>query len=233
LAASFYLWSYKHSDDMKFTALIFLAISLQTAGQSVLPDVSSSGKTGFDVLPGFLNPPKEYGEVPFYWWQGDTLTRERIQWQLDQLAHKGISSLQINYSHTDYGGLTYGLSNPSKPPLFSAEWWNLFKWFSDEAQKREMTVSLSDYTIGVGQGFAMDEAIKDNPELNGSELKSATPLLSGNVNRSMPQYPNTVGTHIPVGYLNINFNIDEKKVSDYRRELNLENSITSVSYSED
>ena len=93
------------------------------------------------------------------------------QWQLDQLANKGISSLQINYSHRDSGGLTYGLSNPSKPPLFSDAWWDLFKWFAEEAGKREMTVSLSDYTIGVGQGFAMDEAIKEIPELNGSVLE--------------------------------------------------------------
>ena len=57
-----------------------------------------------DVLPGFIHPPKGYGNVPFYWWQGDTLTRERLAWQLDQLSGKGISSLQINYSHLDTGG---------------------------------------------------------------------------------------------------------------------------------
>jgi hypothetical protein len=196
---------------MRFPALIFLAISLQTAGQSILTDVTGNGKTGFDVLPGFLNPPKGYGEVPFYWWQGDTLTRERIQWQLDQLANKRISSLQINYSHRDYGGLTYGLSNPSKPPLFSPEWWNLFKWFSEEAHKRDMTVSLSDYTIGVGQGFAMDEAIKDNPELNGSELKSATYFLSGKVNRSMPQNLLTLNAY--------KINTDSSVVDGSKRDL--------------
>ncbi len=133
------------------------------------PDYSSRNQS-FDVLPGFINPPKGYGEVPFYWWQGDTLTRERILWQLDQLTNKGISSLQINYSHRDSGGLTYGLSNPSKPPLFSEAWWDLFKWFAAEAGKRDMTVSLSDYTLGVGQGFSMDEAIKEIPALNGSLL---------------------------------------------------------------
>jgi len=196
---------------MKFPALIFLALSLQTAGQSILTDVNSDGRTGFDVLPGFLNPPKGYGEVPFYWWQGDTLTRERIQWQLEQLSDKGISSLQINYSHRDYGGLTYGLSNPSKPPLFSPEWWNLFIWFSEEAHKRNMTVSLSDYTIGVGQGFAMDEAIKENPELNGSELKSATYLLSGKVSRSMPPNLLTLNAY--------KINKDSSVIEDSRRDL--------------
>jgi hypothetical protein len=146
-----------------------------------------SDNAGFDVMPGFIRPPEGFGEVPFYWWQGDTLTKERILWQLDKLTNKSISSLQINYSHRDFGGLTYGLSNPSKPPLFSEAWWDIFKWFSSEAEKREMTVSLSDYTIGVGQGYSMDEAIKNIPELNGSQLNCSTYVLSGKINRKIPE----------------------------------------------
>jgi len=133
----------------------------------------------FDVLSGFQNPPKGYGEVPFYWWQGDTLTKERIEWQLDQLQDKCISSLQINYSHIDSGGISWGLSNPSKPALFTPEWWNLFRWFAKECQKRGMTVSLSDYTLGVGQGFAMDEALKEFPEMNGKILRDSIKTVIG------------------------------------------------------
>lgn len=53
------------------------------------PDRSAS----FDVFPGFKNPPAGYGEVSFYWWLGDTLTKERITWQLDQLAGRSITGL--------------------------------------------------------------------------------------------------------------------------------------------
>ena len=77
-----------------------------------------------DVLPGFQNPPKGYGNVPFYWWIGDTLTKERILWQLEQLEGMGITGLQVNYCHTDTGGASYGLTYPSQPALFSEEWWN-------------------------------------------------------------------------------------------------------------
>ncbi len=42
--------------------------------------------------------------------------------------------------------------------------------------------------------------------------------------------PNTFGTHIPVGDLNLKFNLDEKSISEYRRELNLENAITTVTF---
>lgn len=31
-----------------------------------------------DLFVHFQSPPEGYGEVPFYWWQADTLTRERL-----------------------------------------------------------------------------------------------------------------------------------------------------------
>ena len=97
--------------------LIFLLISFLSIAQTRLPAGYPDHSPSLDVLPGFIKPSSGYGEVPFYWWQGDTLTRERLQWQLDQLKNKGISSLQINYSHQDSGGISYGWSNPSKPAL--------------------------------------------------------------------------------------------------------------------
>lgn len=123
-----------------------------------------------DLEKGFRTPPAGYGEVPFYWWIGDTLTREHIAWQLDMLSEKRISSLQINYCHTDTGGITYGRTFRSQPELFTPAWWELFGWFMTEAGKRGMTVSLSDYTLGVGQGSYVDEMLAEDPTLNGSEL---------------------------------------------------------------
>jgi len=135
----------------------------------------------FDVLPGFKNPPAGYGEVPFYWWIGDTLTRERLMWQLDLLEGKSISSLQINYAHDDKGGLKWGLSFPSKPALFTEAWWDLVGWFMQEAKKRGMAISLSDYTLGVGQNSYVDDAIRAYPEINGYELYHETKTVSSNV----------------------------------------------------
>jgi len=126
-----------------------------------------------DVLPGFIQPPVGYGEVSFYWWLGDTLTKERMLWQLDQLAGHSISGLQINYAHSDEGGNIWGLTYPGQPKLFSKDWWNLFTWFLQEAKKRNMSVSLSDYTLGIaGQGYYVDEMLKENPKLHGSNLAS-------------------------------------------------------------
>ncbi|MDP4289559.1 MAG: glycosyl hydrolase [Bacteroidota bacterium] len=171
----------------RFFFLVFISCQLSLLGQINLPAGYTDRSPSLDVLPGFLHPPKGFGEVPFYWWQGDTLTRERIAWQLNQLQDRGISSLQINYSHTDVGGQSYGLSRPSKPALFTNAWWDLFRWFADEAQKRGMNVSLSDYTLGVGQGFAVDDALKENPDLNGSVLRSITITLKGKGSWKLPE----------------------------------------------
>lgn len=132
-----------------------------------------------DVRPGFVRPPRGYGNVAFFWWVGDPLTKERLLFHLDRLANKGITGLQINYAHTDKGGVSYGLSMPSDPPLFSPAWWDLVRWFSQEAAKRGISISLSDYTLGLGQGWAMDAAVAERPDLVGSELRQETRPVSG------------------------------------------------------
>lgn len=151
-----------------------LAQTKQSAG---IPNRSSK----LDLWQEFLSPPDGYGEVPFYWWLGDTLTREHLTWHLDLLAKKKISSLQVNYAHSDKGGPFWGLTIPSKPDIFTDEWWNLFNWFKEEAVKRNMTVSLSDYTLGVGQGSYVDKALENYPELVSRELKFECKKLKGHV----------------------------------------------------
>ncbi len=127
-----------------------------------------------DVLPSFQKPPPGFGIVPFFWWLGDPLTKERLGWELKQMEGMGISGLQINYAHSDQGGHTYGLSYPSEPPLFSPDWWKLTGWFMRESKKLGAGISLSDYTLGLGQGWCVDEMLKEHPELCGQQLRLVT-----------------------------------------------------------
>ena len=124
-----------------------------------------------DVLPGFQKPPPGFGTVPFFWWLGDPLTKERLGWELEQMAGMGVSGYQINYAHSDKGGRSYGLTYPSEPPLFSEDWWKLTGWFMQEAKKQGAGVSLSDYTLGFGQGWFVDELLRKHPEVMGQQLR--------------------------------------------------------------
>jgi len=127
-----------------------------------------------EVLPGFQKPPPGFGIVPFFWWLGDPLTKERLGWELKQMAGMGISGYQINYAHTDQGGHSYGLTFPSEPPLFSGGWWDLTGWFMLQAKKQGAGISLSDYTLGLGQGWLVDELLREHPDMCGMQLRLVT-----------------------------------------------------------
>ena len=126
--------------------------------------------TGLDARPGFQKPPPGFGTVPFFWWLGDPLTKERLGWELGQMAGMGVSGYQINYAHSDKGGRSYGLTFPSEPSLFSEDWWKLTGWFMQEAKKQGAGVSLSDYTLGFGQGWCVDEILREHPDVTGMVL---------------------------------------------------------------
>ncbi len=200
-------------------AVMLAAVSLALGGDPAFSDPLKqppapkdaagypSRDAALDVLPGFMNPPPGYGEVAFYWWMGDPLTKERIAWQLDQLQGNSISGLQVNYAHSadraasrlrrtgdtpapsqsssepflrgDKGGLKWGLTCPGGPPLFTEPWWDLFGWFLKEARKRGMAVSLSDYTLGPGQGRRFDEIIRENPQMRGAALERTIRTCKG------------------------------------------------------
>lgn len=201
----------------QFSLIVLLIVTilwLPSAGQDLkLPMGFPDRSPDLNVLPGFKNPPKGYGEVSFYWWIGDPLTKERILWQLDQLKDKSITGLQINYCHTDKGGATYGLTYPSQPALFSQQWWELFQWFLKEAKKRDMSVSLSDYTLGAaGQGWFIDEMLDENPNLHGAKLESKQYEFAGNQDfkAAVPEnilaaaaYKNVNGTFSPTASIDL------------------------------
>lgn len=120
-----------------------------------------------DVLPGFVNPPKGYGNVPFYWWNGDVLNKERLKDQLDILSASATDGFAVSYIHTTpqvdtlenkNGHGLFGRTEPGVPKVFSEEWWDIWNWFSGECGRRGLGVGLDDYTVGwVGNGFYPDE----------------------------------------------------------------------------
>jgi len=113
----------------------------------------------------FVNPPPEYGMVPFFWWTGEPLSRERIVWELDQLKANGFSGVNVNYTHTNLGH-----SYKGDPPLFSKAWWKLWEDIVQECAKRDMAIGFDDYLVTHG-----------NPELAavGSQIRRNAPEVAG------------------------------------------------------
>ena len=112
------------------------------------------------LLENFLAPPASFGPVPFWWWTGDPLNRERIRWQLDQLVSKGVRNALVSYNHLSDGGI-----DPGDPPAFSEAWWELFRWTLDECRARGMQLGIQDYCI---IGPLLQDIGKATPEMAGA-----------------------------------------------------------------
>ena len=122
-----------------------------------------------DVLPGFKNPPPGYGEVPYWWWTGDKLDADRMISQLKELHKKGISGVQVNYSHHDNNGW---LTDQDEPALFTEEWWKVYSKISEACSDMDMGIGLSTYTIDWPRGAPnlFFKLFYSKPELNAIEL---------------------------------------------------------------
>lgn len=133
--------------------------------------------TNSGIYLNFVNPPRGYGNVPFYWWNGDVLDTGRIDSQLRLLSAGGVSGVQINFCHScpahdpESGGGGFGKTYECVPAMFSDEWWTIVNHTFRTAKELGMGVGISDYTIGwIGNGFFVDKVVYENG-LCASELK--------------------------------------------------------------
>jgi len=130
-----------------------------------------SRDAGLDALTGFRDPPPGYGEVPFWWWTGDRLDVDRLVAQVRELHKKGISGVQVNYSHYDTPGW---LTEQDPPYIFTDEWWEVYSRVSEECGKLGMGIGLSTYTIDWPRGATnlFYQLFYSKPELNAIQLEA-------------------------------------------------------------
>jgi hypothetical protein len=142
-------------------------LSWALAGGPGLP----SRDPNLDVLPGFKNPPPGYGEVPFWWWTGDKLDVDRMIGQIKKLHEKGISGVQVNYSHYDSDGW---LTDHDAPALFTEEWWQVYSKISQACSELDMGIGLSTYTLDWPRGAKnlFYHLFYSKPELNAIQLEA-------------------------------------------------------------
>lgn len=128
------------------------------------------------LLQDLGNPPREYGPVPFYWWSGEPLNRERLAWQLERLDGCGVAGVNVNYTHAIDSSAV-----PGDPPYFSPEWWDLWKWFVGECGKRGMAVGFDDYVVTFIPKGRIGSKLFADPSLRASNLHCAVTDAEGGV----------------------------------------------------
>lgn len=135
---------------------------------------SREGK--IDIRRGFAHPPKGYGNVPFYWWTGDSLKQERLTEQLALMADASTDGFNISYNHThsdvdsvlnSVGHGWCGRVQGGAPRIFSDEWWRIWNTFSAQCARHGIGVGMDDYVVGWKQNGEYIDTILALPEIAG------------------------------------------------------------------
>lgn len=136
-----------------------------------------------DFIKALTSPDRRYGEVPFYWWNGAKLDKNRLSNQLEMLCEKGIAGVQINYAHLNGGGEEslpfggYGKSIPGTPEQFSDEWWEFFSHAAHECERLGLGIGMGDYTIAwIGNGYFTDK-VANTEGMNATNLSCEKKIL--------------------------------------------------------
>ena len=101
-----------------------------------------------ELREAFVSPDHaNWGEVPLWWWEGDRMTKERVTWQLETLAAKGVKSvcpIQRSPGRCD-------------PPSFTPAWWEMLEYVHEECERLGMTLWAYDQ-VGYGHYEWLEKA---------------------------------------------------------------------------
>ena len=137
-----------------------------------ISDTAAQNAPGYQQLKEhFVSPDyATWGEVPLWWWEGDSLQKERVTWQLETLAAKGVKAV-CPIQRTPAR---------SFPESFSDDWWDMASFVHDECKRLGMQLWLYDQ-VGYGQYGWLEMAAAQVGDTGTSQIEfySAT-ASSGN-----------------------------------------------------
>ena len=119
--------------------LVFLISAI--IGIANKSNAQSSQLSYNELKKSFASPDYSYwGEVPLWWWEADSLDKERVTWQLEALSAKGVKAVcPIQRSPAR-----------SYPESFSKEWWEMLSYVHKECERLGMRLWVYDQ-VGYGQ----------------------------------------------------------------------------------
>ena len=124
-----------------------------------------------DLADAFATPPPGYGPVVSWWLAGERLDRERLAWQLEQFKSEGVNSVSVSYPIDARKQPILG-----DPPLFSDQWWDVWRFLVQECQRLDMTISVLDYPYIEP---ALQDLVAKHPELGGWRLTYTSKQVPG------------------------------------------------------
>lgn len=178
----------------------FVACDSSNAVQAYKGWPSAEGK--IDIRKGFRNPPKGYGNVPFYWWTGDSLNLERLEWQLDIMADASTDGFNVSYNHTSavvdsvYNKAGHGWCGRVQggaPRVFSEDWWKIWNVFSARCARKGMGLGMDDYVVAWRDNGEYIDSILALPEIKNHQGKIHMLTLSPG-----DDMPDNVVSEVPV-----------------------------------
>ena len=169
----------------RFFLLVSLLLPLSLRAQQAYVGYPSRDGA-IDIRAGFANPPKGYGNVPFYWWSGDTLRLDRLREELDILADSPTEGFAVSYNHTHakvdtalnasgYGSC--GVPEAGKPEAFSEGWWKIWNEFSGLCADKGMGVGMDDYVFAWPKNKCYIDDVLSDPELKNYQGKLRKAVL--------------------------------------------------------
>ena len=131
----------------------------------------------------FDEPSRDFSPTPLWWWSGEEVTAERMEWQLRRFAAGGIYNLVlINLAPA---GPQFG-AETDDPQWFSEVWWQRVERACELAQELGMRLWFYDQ-IGFSGANLQGRVTREHPWAAGStvvrragELSGGRPVLAPN-----------------------------------------------------
>lgn len=176
------------------TTLVLLcsnALQAQEIRQAYKGYPSRSGE--IDIRTGFQNPPKGYGNVPFYWWTGDSLKLERLEEQLEILADASTDGLCVSYNHT-HAAVDTALNAAGHGPcgrvqsgspyvMRDPEWWQIWNTFSARCADKGIGLGMDDYVVAWPRNGEFIDDVLNLPEIKNHQGRLKMSVIGPNDKR--------------------------------------------------
>ena len=139
----------------------------------------------------FEDTPHEFSPIPLWWWSGERLTKERLEWQLERLVEGGVHNVVV-MSLAPAGPLAGAPADD--PAWFSEEWWQRFLDVCVAGKRLGVRIWFYDQ-IGFSGANLQGRLVAGNPKFAGRTLRRVTVDLAGEGELAAPSAGDAVGAY--------------------------------------